>query len=825
MLGPKTSVDAALLGPVYASDTRNTRYEKGTVKNRYGWRNFRAAQASFVASYGIHDLLGLSSAGVASREHVSFEDIGGTVKPYSRSVSTGAPTAITDGASALSLHASQWRKVMWEDVAYFFNANDASYRLAEHTVGTNNSFTAIKPPDPPDPSTEALTVAFVKNVLTGSEVSYREIDLSGVANGDVSVSGGASTGSSVDNTGANVNVLLGANVSGTLVITITLDGATGPGLQDLTYNDRLWGMIGTNIAGPAAGGVKLDVTATKISLINSDGSPVTFDLSTKAGIQSGTISYIADFAPGVLRSLKDNIKKIVVTLSVTSTSSTGANNQITIIAPTLGCINPDTLPTDMNAAIDLRHAYKNSTTGQESGIGPLLRLYRFQWLGETRSVPGIGNFPMGTFIKVTAIADATSGVDRWVLYSYYDLLGNGSTIEDFRVEGEFADSGSTLSQYIYRSVSEQSALAKHLDTTSPRIDSANIKCACVHNGSMAWGFKGGTANVKLSYVGQPLRLFTEYDSQTPDDVIGADLTMAPDLTDEPEALHSAGGLLVMLGSRGCYHSYGQRPILQQTTKKVPESQGVAGVNASCDWRDDSGVPGVAWLSSNLDTVWFLRVADPYNPEIVELSIDERTKIKAWLFGSSAPTTERIYVGVDPRSDALWVRYQNKAAVFRRANLVDGRRPWEFYDYTVTGTMYDCFFSDLYGMRSMRSTGEIDEVEYDSSSSFAAIEGTSRDGGAVMPSSFWSTKRVTGPMRRVVRFRCDRDSLTDRPTVTPTIDGSAQTGVQFASGSEWLNFPPTYIGRDWVFKIELPEGSGELRALEWMEAEVDPRYAS
>lgn len=820
LLGVVTSVIAEAIQGLFLSDSRNARGESGGQKPRYGWRSLRALQTGFSASYGLHYCQGLSSAGAVSKEYVSFETLSGTTKPYSRHVTTLAPTVLTDGVSALSLNAGRWGCVVFDDYALFFNPSDTAYPLAKHTIGTNDSFTAIKPPAAP---TDPLTVAFIKNLSNGSESSYRTMGFSGVsAANDVTLSGDASGGSPVKSiSGSSIRVQLGASQTGSLRVYVELDGATGPGQQDWSKNDVF--KCGVSVVNGASVPLRFDPAQIVIGSVNNGGTDFPFEVSV-IEVEEWAFQLVLKYNPGAARASRDDIDDIYFDLYITASSGTSANNVLELTTWTIGGVDPEVLPKGGQGKVAFYGGYKNSTTGQESPLGPPVEVTESQWRGELAGVVDGKEVWFGTVPRVTAVGSSETGVDKWVLRSLYSGMASLEG-QDIRVHGEYTDSGGTLVQDVTTSVGEWLQLDEHLASTAPSIDSSNIKCACAHNGGVGWGM--GNGDIEFSYVGQPLRLFSDYDTATPDDAVGNRLPMSPDGNDRPVACFSAGGAFIAVGSLGCYVTSGPFPSAYLPFARVADAGGIAGPYAGCEWRDDSGAPGAAWLGTNLDTVWFLRVLNARDQEsgyeLVEASFDVRGKVKDWLFEGAAPTTDDIFVGVDERGDALWIEYHKRGCVFRRANVLSGKRPWEFYDYTVTGHWKERAYSGEYGLRRLRSTGEVDEAEYDSSAVYAPIEGTDRDGGSAMPAVTLTTKAWNEARRRIVRARLLRQTLTDQPTVALVLEGSAQTGVQVASGEHYVNFPATAAkGRDVKYQVTLPEGSGLFYGLEAQEAELDQR---
>lgn len=823
LLGVVTSVSLHLIRDFYASGSGNARYQKGGFLNRYGWREVAALQSGFAAGYGLYYSKGLDGATV-KEEYVSIEDISGTVRPYSIDVSSSVRTEIKDTTTQLSLHASQWRRVEYDKFAFFFNLNDTGgYKLSQHDVEDDAKWLGISAPAKP---TTRLTAKFIKNVVTGADDVYAMMDWGTMVTGDFTRTGSAASVTSVD---GKAEVTHTANSRLRTSVSADIDVAVrGPGVQDWTHNHVFHQLIWLK---EPTSPFEIDIGSLEIVLTNvAEGTPFDMEVVSAQNTQlHGLYEVYFKFAQSVDRTLTDDIGAVKYTYEVIGSSSQSASNVLVLGEIKIGCIDPALLPQQLYGFIQFFYSYKNNTTGQESQMGFGIEVPVVHWEGERVTV-GTITYPLGTLIELTAVGSAESGVDRWVLWSYYSMYGGGRQDPDLRTHGTFVDSGGTLVQKVPETYDEWLLLDSFTDS-APWIGDEDIVNAFVHNGSVWWLTDVGTKNIRISYVGTALRLFTETDGQTPDDVVGADLTLASDLTDKPLAGHSAGGSAILLGSRGAYVSTGVRPILQLTPYKLPESTGTAGPNSSAPWRDDNGVPAVVYLSANLDTVWMVRVLSAVDQEkghdLLELSIDVRGAVKEWLFGTDTPTADQIYVWVDERADALWIAYKSKAVVHRRQTLLDGRRPWEFYDYAMDASeTFGQFDSNpVHGTRLVRSTGELDELEYDSSDSSKPIEGLLRDDGKEMLESYWESKDFMdahGRRTRVIDVRMVRADLADRHTLQITSTEKTSAAIAVGSGEQFVRFGADQAGYEHRLKVVAPEGSGEFRGFEVREAVIDPR---
>ena len=804
-----STVDSRFIGDSESSDNLNVRMGEGSLVNRRGWQSFEAAQAGFATNYGLRFLKGIDSANATVKEYLTFEDLSGTVKPDSRHVTTGVPTAITNGGAALSLNASAWKTALWRDKVYCWNNSDASFPLAYHLIGTNTSFTPLK--NPTDP-TVAIVRELVKNPATNDVNAYRQLAYTGVDPvADIAFTGITSVGS-IETGGALIVRSTGSTL-GVATFEVTLNGATGPGLQDLTNNDILYFAV----QNMDTGWFVWEPETLTVTVSNNDGTPLTQALERVAyygsGLPNTTALFMFRYPIGYTRTDKDNTRKLKFSFRILRRVTNGTSNNRLRFAPIdLGCIDRyhwAQPPGDL-AALSASYYWKDSATGDLTGIAsPAVVFTPGDLYGEARTI-GDKDYAMGVLPRLTATNGATT--DKWVLVAKREDGQTPSSEHVWRLVAEYADTA--LSQYYTDSLTTHKTRTLYSTLLQGGgLVETDILCAVAHRDHMVWGVKGGEANVRHSRVRAPNQVFRSDNVDFNEPGRPQDFTMADDQGENPVQMHSVGDSLIILGEVGVYAQSGDLPSSMTYIKKVGSLPGTAGFHASCVFKSDDGQEGVAYLSADLRMVYFISAqaiaAGVYSFPPVELNADNREKVGTFLFGGTAPTAIDIFVRNDPLSDSLWVCYRDKACVFRR-DTVGGPRFWEFYSYTVAGNWVQWDFSQDHGIRTFRSTGEFDEAEYDNSASLAGITGALRDGGAAV-AGYWESKTFIGGNSRVVFVYVDRDVLTELPSVTVTSTRQTTTKT-LASGKRRAKFGPLQQGTEHRFKVTLPDNSGKVNAL-------------
>lgn len=807
----RTSLGAQLVADHESSDNLNVRMGDGRLVNRYGWQNLRAAQSGFSAGYHFGYFKGIDSTKATVEEIVTVETLSGTTKPYKRTASSGAPTVITKAAAAAAtLHASTWRSVQWKGRVFLWNNNDTTYPLAEYTLGDIDSWRGLGSLTPPS---TAIVLNAVKNTATHATDNYRSLPYTGVhVTNDIAFTGKASTAVIEADGSLTINHTTGFLGGGASSITVTLNGATGPGLQDFTYNDVFYFSVSNADSNP--GNFAWNPSSLKASIINNDGSPETATLELVAwdgygGAGGGTATFMFKYPPGYTRTLKDNSRKIKFEYVVTQTGGTAVTDNPLVFSPIeIGCIHPEHWGWRW-ANVKLRATYywKDSTTGDVTGFAiPVANHVSSQFDGLKKLIGG-QLFPMG----IAPRFQGTNGgsTDKWVLvFAREDDNEAEGPIYPLRIVAEYSDAD--LNQYYTDTFATHMGRSKYedIDQSAGLIES-EILCAVPHMGHMVWGTKGGSSNIQHSAIGAPLTVFREDEVDFGDATGPANFTLSANESENPVQMHSVGRVLFVLSDSAVYAQVGEAPKEMSYFQRVGSLPGTAGFNSSCVFKSDNGHEGVAYLSNDLKTVYFISSmpieAGVYSFPPVELSADIRGTLTSKLFGSS-PTLEDVYVRYDAIQDALWVTYHDKAAVLRKPSLVDGERFWEFYDYTITGNPVQWDLSQDYGIRAFRSTGEIDDFEYDSAD-LSVIDGALRDGGSAV-TGYWESKEFVVNNQRVRHALVDREDLTDTPTVTIT-SSRATNAKTCESGKRRIKYPITAQGTEHKVKVTLSDNSDPI----------------
>lgn len=812
----RSSVGSRFIQDSEASDSLDIHTGRGYIENRFGWQNVAPKQSGFATCYLLDYFRGINASFATVKEYVTIEDVSGTVKPWARNVTTGAVTEITKaGPVSFSLNASEWRSTQWEGKAYFWNPSDATQPLWAYTLGDYDSAERLSNLDPP---TAPIVFEGIKDTVAHTTANYREVTYTGVhITNDIAYTGSASSG--VVNSDGTLTITCSTAGSNPADFTVTLNGATGPGLQDLTYNDVIYFSVANLDVNPAR--FSWDPASLKFSCINNDGTPVTAELvkihnSSHGGLGGGVSEFLFKFPKGYLRSLKDNVRKFKFAYRVTATgqTGTGTQNKLKFSKVQIGGVSLEhwgfrDIP---GGEIKFNYYWKDSATGDVSPASPnTLTLTANDFIGEYKVIEGVYN-PMGVAPRFTATNGSQS--DKWVLVAAWENDDSGGPLNVFgeeRIVAEYADSA--LSQYYIDDliVHKTRSLLSDLDRNLG-LKETDVLCAVAHRGHMVWGVKGGKANIQHSAVGNPLYVFRE-DMVDFDNVIRpANFTMSDDYSENPVRMHSVGDSLIILGENGVYAQSGDLPISMTFIKRVGSLPGSAGYNASTVFMDQNGQEGVAYMASDLETLYYVPAAPiasgvyAYPPIVI--NEDRRPEFKSHLFGGTAPTASDIHVRYDPVGNSLWVVYHDKAFEFR---YVDGDRYWERYDYSaMNGNWVQFSFSEDYAIRAMRSTGEFDEIAYDNSNNKAGITGANRDNGEPV-TGYWDSKTFIGENTRIGYVHVDRDGLDDAPTLTVASTRKADSKT-IVAGSKKVRFGADQQGTEHRIKVTLTDDSQPVHAI-------------
>lgn len=739
-LGLMTSVDAHAIPEGYAQDLQNVRIEDGKLRVRYGYSVLNAT--GYTPVYGFDHVVGYSGT-TEVEEIIGVATIGGSVRPVSINASTGAATEIKNGVSSVTLNASDWRAVAFEDKAYLINPNN-SPAVYQHTIGSNTSMTSIVPPAKP---TTAMT--FRAKYSSTSYTSYDVVDFTGLTltgSTDCYCTGmfdGDGSNQNTDATNGGTSFKLRVYLNGLVsrlegTCTIDLD----PSVKDWSYNDIFAFRV-------VAEGVKLDTSAFALSVINNDGSPVTIAGTSVQVVELPGDVNMTPYEVRVefknkTRADWDNIRKLKFT--VKAAGLVGGYAYVTFGQFTVGCVDCSHYPESVKDNLEFAYSYRVNASGLESDrVGRYIGTTAYPVIVNNDILDGhSAGFqvePLGAWIELTTAASSDGAVDEARIYVKEQ--------DGWRLVVTQSDATTT---YLYRQTIEE---ARTLATASGNQGAfTNVVGATPFKGWMVWLKATGSQNICHSRVGEPLRLASDVDPLD-DDLRGATYSMADNFGDIPVCAFQAGDALIVLGQYGAYAQTGSAPSQMSPCRKIPGSFGVANQFAACRWRDEQGNPGVAFVSRNMEGAYFIQVDQSFDGDqgfrLVELSADIRPTLKAYF----AQSTVRMIA--DDAQDALWIAAGDDALVLRRPSLVNGRRMWERYRYYETSISY-LTSSTKRGKQFFDSDGDVVQLERDQTGT-----GYIRDGATpnrlplssytdLTYASYWKGKDNAGPNRRVARSR-------------------------------------------------------------------------
>lgn len=822
-LGTTTAVDKRNLEPFQASRELNCRHEDGRLSAAYGYRNIRAAQASLSAVWGFTYLQGYNSSNTEVEEYVSIENVSGSVDAFARNVTTMAPTAIT---GATGLHASAWTGVPWDDRSYFINPNHTT-DVYRHVIADTASWVGLAHPAAP---TTALTAAITYG--PSDETAYRQLSWAGLD--PTSASEMACTGLAT-NTGSALNTDNTFNVRHT--------AGSGPGdasfqidLSDITAGDQDWSYvdaIGFTMQEDPSGAFAIDDTTVVLTLINGDGSPVTFQpiLQVIRIAPTRTLCVYAYAPDNKTRTLWDNIAEFKVSYRVTARSGTAANNDLTIGKPFLGCCFPSTLipAQSLVAPTGTRlfaYDYGVNTTSLYSEIGGHYFLDGQQLCGYDPF--GNGTFNLGAYVKFTIAASGDGSVDRARLF-FWDNIVHPSLVRQYEpawrqiVSQDDATGTYTLKASLYELIANTARTAAGGFLTTPVVN------AFPYREWMVWCYQLGEANLRHSRVGEPEMQYSQSDPED-DENRGANFTLADNASDTPLGGCQAGGSAIIFGYNGVYEQIGDRPWNCTPPKKLPGAFGAAGKFAFARWRDDGGNAVVAFVDRHGSGVYAVYPSSTGDRDVegrvVELSAGIRGELRRFLLDEQSTIVSDftgVEVFVDEAQDALYVKLGKRALILRRPTLVTGTREWEFREWNTGGTtvtLYRVASSAKRRVRWIRSDGKTDEAEWNSDAN-VFVQGVNRDGGNPMPLGYWRSKAHSGENRRILRIFLERDRIWEPAAVTVRSTRRDQK-YKIAAGKRFARCALDQTGFDHEFEIEVGETDGAVTRLFWDESKTGRR---
>ena len=116
-----------------------------------------------------------------------------------------------------------------------------------------------------------------------------------------------------------------------------------------------------------------------------------------------------------------------------------------------------------------------------------------------------------------------------------------------------------------------------------------------------------------------------------------------------------------------------------------------------------------------------------------------------------------------------------------------------------------------GLVWIRSDGALDAAEWDPAA-LAYVEGSRRDGGAAMPTGWWESGRLPGPVRRMVRVEAEREGFGPLSVVAFTERLPEGERTALLAGTRWGRLSPRVEGRTHRVRIEVGERTLGVRRL-------------
>lgn len=785
-MGLITSVNPSLVPKNAASDLLNVETWDGSVKFRYGYRKIANTQSGFTNARGFYPLGGYSSVYANQDEYVSFEKVSGNVRAYSVNPSTWARTEIKNVSTSVNLHDSLWRAVYSTDTAYFYNPS-ATSQLYSHDIGDATNLIAISDIAAP---TVRPGWAYKAN---------EQIDLTGLdpsSTGEVAVTGKAySTGSTLSGT-SNVQ-MRHSNGKGAASFEIIFSG-TAAGNRDWYWNDAFEIIIVEENRSYA----EILPSSIAVTLTNSDSSPVAIAGTVLAYRDNGGYVCVRVWwNRGKIRSDWGNgtgtgkTAKLKVSYElIKNSASTGSlNTEVNFLFTRLGWT--ETLPVNesyqKNGVLKVAYSYYDTTTGFESALSPILEI-PYGHLGLPSGDLNAGSFLVGQRIKFTFAS--TSYADKTRLYVK-------DANETWRRIAEVNDTSSPYDSY-YLPYDDLLALTSYTPTVFDA--TRKIVAAGVFRGSVVWGYKGGYQNIKYSRVLNALAQKADSDSNDDYDR-GNTFSMAENYDDEPVFIHGIANALIMLGSKGAYVQYGDKPYNMSPSIRIVGSYGCAGYLAACPWKDDSNNQVVAYLTPQGD------IYAAGENGIFELSAPIRGTLYSFLASEQALSLADALMFADEAENSLWVVLGKRAASLRKPSIIDGKRYFTLYEFhdTIAYAASD----PKRRIKAIGADGALYEYEWDSSES-AYIEGTLRDAGAQAPTGFWQSKEFGQGSTRIRFMRVYREGLN---AMQVDIDTDGTVSSYFARDGRYeLKAGPKQSGLNHTFKLVMDETCGSVSAFEWEE---------
>lgn len=648
---------------------------EGDLKPRYGFRtvsNRPAGVTEFVAR-GFALLQGYDADFDGLSEFVTVEKRDGIVRPYSVDLSTGARTAITNGATALSLPDGMYQGVAYDDRSYWINP-ESNTPLYKHLIGTLTSWdtlvdTAYVPPavspvlglNPMPPATRNIAKGAGADTITVSSADGVDMPpATATAAGVLEVTGNDNDNGVSHRTKTEIVFNAGEDWSmhGYIAVEV-LSGVIFPAFERTNLKVEI--KIG-------AAWVELD---TK-EIFNSAQTKVLImarirgvaGIGAVLGIRFSIGGYVARNTSGT--AYKVNPIKLCGSFMEAKDNAVrlwdGADAGDGLEYAVRFCQAAGAVPVS---------AVTRNSVNKYAAAGDLLAEYGVRLGGRISITVAAQDGGLYSHVEVLRQNQAK---DKWYRIG---LLVNVDTAKMTDVIEDYELVTPTYPEVVLGSGGATGA--------KPPFSTRGIVAVFYYRGRLVWLRKGGKDNISLSRVGEPEETFDK-NNIPPDSDLGrpVDLSMSPDLADEPIGGAEVGNGAIFVGHRGLYAMTGVLASEIQSPARIPGSTGGCGRFAfsKCIIQ---GQPGLAVMDKS-GSIWFVTVEGAFSGDAsirpVELTYDLWKYAKTFLYDEQRDEygmldLSSIWMQWDEFEQALWVGAGRRALILR----VSAERPeWEPYEY-------------------------------------------------------------------------------------------------------------------------------------------------
>lgn len=781
--GPIPAINPIAIDPFFAADAQNVRLEYQDLYPRYGFRTLSSggAPSGFTTCRGLYYLPSFDDSGNTIDEYLSFEVRSGALKPYSVNSTNGARTEITNGVTPLSFTSLLWQAHAFDVYAYCHEAVPNGRPVYRHRVGDNTSFRAVDT-GPPTAITTLPVVSFTGFTALAAPLPAAW-DYTGMGASDFSfVTGGASL--NWPGPAAATASFLASGSVGSTTQSVTATMLASQDWEDYDYIE-----FSVEVTHSGSGSTYYPYSL-KVQVTDAAGTKTMDCVVTAIGGSGSVITYRADFWSARTRSDWATSKKLTFTWD----TFLAAGDDLTLEFGAVTVKGAGTAAPSSSGAKDVQfgHSMVDIDTDLESSV---VASATYKMTPARNWFDSSGTY-LGNTATVHYAAKASSPREKSRIYVKF------SDDEVWRLLAERENVAGTIE------VADDYETLHLLEARQNQLWSpiGNVVGACAYAGRMVWFKAGGRENVWHSRVGSAERIYHP-DQDLDDELAPANFTMASDMSDQPVFGAQCGDWLVVVGQAAAYAQKGATPSTTTAFARLPHSVGTVSYRSVAEWRDENGLPGLAYVSRDYKSIWFVQVQDDFDGQDGYRSYELSATIRGWMLSfltqTNTPDPLLLRMFNNPRDDSLWIVYGPRALVYRPKSEFNNTRYWEKYLYSGSGWLALAACERL-GIRAVSTSGTVDELELNSESGFAPIEGASRDGGAAMPTdgTYWTSKQFFGQNRRVFNVEVLRGTLADTPKVK-VVSTRTTTTKTYASGKRFVRFPATQQGSSHQYTVILP----------------------